>query len=84
VLSRLVEDLRTLGLSEAGALPLQKEPVDVLELVNDVVRRMQSDAAGKPVEVTQSPPFLPTLVVELDPLRVREVLTKPAVERVPP
>ena len=32
VLSRLVEDLRTLALSDAGALPLQKESTDIVAL----------------------------------------------------
>jgi signal transduction histidine kinase len=35
-LARLVEDLRTLSLAEAGQLPLVWEPVDVAELLADV------------------------------------------------
>jgi two-component system OmpR family sensor kinase/two-component system sensor histidine kinase BaeS len=34
-LARLVEDLRTLSLAEAGQLPLNREPVDVVELLED-------------------------------------------------
>jgi signal transduction histidine kinase len=45
VLSRLVEDLRTLALSEAGALQLQKESTDIVELVRDTVTGMQTEAA---------------------------------------
>ena len=35
LLSRLVEDLQTLSLAEAGQLPLRLEPVDVAELLAD-------------------------------------------------
>ena len=35
-LARLVDDLRTLSLAEAGQLPLKQEPVDVAELLADV------------------------------------------------
>jgi signal transduction histidine kinase len=47
-LSRLVEDLRTLSLAEAGQLPLIKEPVDVAELLADVCTSFsgQAEAAG--------------------------------------
>ena len=45
VLSRLVEDLRTLALSEAGALPLQIESTDVAALVREVVASLQPEAA---------------------------------------
>jgi len=36
MLSRLVEDLQTLSLAEAGQLRLQEEPVDIAELLGDV------------------------------------------------
>jgi len=36
MLSRLVEDLQTLSLAEAGQLPLRLEPVDITEVLADV------------------------------------------------
>lgn len=47
-LARLVEDLRTLSLAEAGQLPLAMEPVDVAELLADVTTSFsgQAEAAG--------------------------------------
>jgi two-component system OmpR family sensor kinase/two-component system sensor histidine kinase BaeS len=47
-LGRLVEDLRTLSLAEAGQLPLVLEPVDVAELLADVGTSFsgQAEAAG--------------------------------------
>lgn len=74
VLARLIEDLRTLALSEAGALQLQKEPTDMVSLVQDVVRSMQTEAARKSVALHLMTPG-ETVVLDLDPLRIREVLT---------
>jgi len=47
-LARLVEDLRTLSLAEAGQLPLSWEAVDVAELLADVGTSFggQAEAAG--------------------------------------
>lgn len=47
-LARLVDDLRTLSLAEAGQLPLTREPVDVAELLADVSTSFsgQAEAAG--------------------------------------
>ena len=47
-LSRLVEDLRVLSLAEAGHLPMQMEPVDVAELLEDAATSFsgQAEAAG--------------------------------------
>jgi len=74
VLSRLVEDLRTLALSDAGALTLQKEPTDVVGLVNDVVRSMQPEANRKSVFLSANTPH-GAATIDLDSVRIREVLT---------
>ncbi len=73
LLSRLVDDLRTLALSDAGALPLQKEPTDLAALARDVVRSMETDATRQLISMTVSA-HGETRVLEVDPLRVREVL----------
>src|SRR5207248_9158049 len=44
ILSRLVEDLRTLSLAESGALTLHREPVDVGVLVRETVDSFASQA----------------------------------------
>jgi signal transduction histidine kinase len=74
ILSRLVEDLRVLALSDAGALPLQKEPTDLVDLVRDVVRRMTPEADKKSVVLSASS-SVATFVLDVDPVRIREVLT---------
>ena len=74
VLSRLIEDLRTLALSDAGALPLQRESTDVVELVRDVVRSMTPEADKKSVSLSATS-SVETARVDVDPVRIREVLT---------
>ena len=74
VLSRLVDDLRTLSMAEAGALALHRETTSIGELVTDSVApfRAQADAAGITLgAVTEGE--LPH--VDVDPVRIREVLT---------
>jgi len=74
VLSRLVEDLRTLALSEAGALNLRKEATDLAILASDVVRAFAADADTKNVTLrADASADLP--LVDVDPIRIREVLT---------
>jgi signal transduction histidine kinase len=74
VLSRLVEDLRTLALSDAGALTLRKEPTDLVGLAHEVVRSMQADAERQSVSLNASS-AIAAAIVDLDPVRIREVLT---------
>jgi signal transduction histidine kinase len=73
VLSRLVDDLRTLALSESGALTLDMEMTDVGSLARDVARAFAADASGRGVTLQADAPELPPIAV--DPLRIREVLS---------
>jgi signal transduction histidine kinase len=70
VLSRLVEDLRTLALSDAGALPLQKESTDLVMLANDVVQSMQGRGAAVICVAMDR-----VVLIDVDSIRIREVLT---------
>ncbi len=73
VLARLIDDLRTLALSEAGTLALHREPTDPELLVADVVRSFEAAAAAAGVELTAAiEGDLPLL--DIDPVRIREVL----------
>jgi signal transduction histidine kinase len=74
ILERLVEDLRTLTLAEAGSLVLHREPTDLGALLNDVAasHRGQADQAGIALTVTAADD-LPTL--DVDPARIREVIS---------
>ncbi len=73
VLSRLVEDLRTLALSESGALKLQREPTDVGELARDVARGFETEGQSRQVTISVEAADGPA-PVEADPVRVREVI----------
>ena len=72
LLSRLVNDLRTLSLVESGSLKLHFEPVDLTELLNSAAGafRSQADSSGVNLEVQVDPN---ELAVEADPERIREV-----------
>jgi signal transduction histidine kinase len=73
VLSRLVEDLRTLSLAESGALALHREPTDVAALARDTVASFAAQAAqaGVTLEASASSE-LP--LADVDPVRAREIL----------
>ncbi|MCP4168324.1 MAG: HAMP domain-containing histidine kinase [Chloroflexi bacterium] len=82
-LSRLVEDLQTLSLAEAGQLPMAWEQVDVWELLLDVQTSFsgQADAAGILLEVkndvadpNQNRTY-PSLIIKGDYGRLNQVLT---------
>lgn len=51
LLARLVEDLRVLSLAEAGHLPMQTEPVDVAELLEDVATSFSGQAEAARVRL---------------------------------
>ena len=71
VLSRLIEDLRTLALSEAGALKLEKETTDVAALARDVAAAFSGEAAAANLDSgarRRHPP------IAIDPVRIREVM----------
>jgi signal transduction histidine kinase len=75
MLERLVEDLRTMAHAEGGTLSLQKEPTDLGGLIGDVVRQFAARAGTDGVELRSDvSTVLP--MVEIDPLRVREVIAK--------
>lgn len=74
VLGRLVDDLRTVALSESGSLPLHREPTDLAVVATDAVGAFRSyaQAAGVElaVEIADDIPLL-----EVDPVRIREVIS---------
>ena len=73
VLSRLIDDLRTLALAESGALKLQKEPTDLAMLTSETVASFRAQADAARIELSaEIGADVPSL--ELDPGRIREVL----------
>ncbi len=73
ILSRLVEDLRTLSLAESGALHLKREPTDLASLVRDAVSGFDAQAKEKDIQIELS--LAEGEDAHIDPQRIREVLT---------
>jgi signal transduction histidine kinase len=72
-LDRLVEDLRTMVLTDAGSLVLHREPTDVGALAADAVEAFKTQAETAGVKLgTDLGDNLPS--VEVDPARIRGVL----------
>ena len=72
-LEHLIEDLRTLSLTDAGALQLHREPSDLAAIARDAVAgfQPQADASGVTLRV-EAPQEVPEL--ELDPQRMHQVV----------
>jgi signal transduction histidine kinase len=74
VIERLIGDLRTLSLAEAGTLALHPESTDVGVLIADVIDgfRPRAEARGVEIRLEASDDLQ---LVELDPIRIREVVS---------
>ncbi|HLF73782.1 MAG TPA: HAMP domain-containing sensor histidine kinase [Anaerolineales bacterium] len=73
VLSRLIDDLRTLALAESGALHLKREDTDLPSLIREILSGFQAQANEKDLKVGSS--LADVGAVNVDPQRVHEVLT---------
>ncbi|GAB4547399.1 MAG: ATP-binding protein [Anaerolineae bacterium] len=72
-LSRLVDDLRTLSLADAGELSLNRRPVDPRLLLERVMSAHMPEARQRGLSIrVEAPPDLPE--VEVDPGRMAQVL----------
>jgi len=72
-MDRLVEDLRTLVLTDAGNLVLHKESTDIGALVHDTVESFRAQAESKGVSLTTDVSTgVPT--IEVDQARIRQVI----------
>jgi signal transduction histidine kinase len=73
ILSRLVEDLRTLALAESGALRLKREPTNLAGLIRDSVSGFEAQAKEKDIQIELA--LADGEDAGVDPQRIREVLT---------
>ncbi|MDF1519365.1 MAG: ATP-binding protein [Brevefilum sp.] len=72
-LTRLVEDLRTLALADAGSLELNKRKIDLIEVCLDTVKRFEPQTLGKNIKLfTDCQPE--GLLVEADKERLQQIL----------
>jgi two-component system sensor histidine kinase BaeS len=73
ILTRLVDDLRTLALAESGALELKVEPTDLSVLIHETAAAFRPQAEAKGASITiEVPPDAP--LIDLDSVRIRQVL----------
>jgi signal transduction histidine kinase len=73
LLTRIVEDLRTLALAESGQMPLERADIDLSGLVQRVVDRFQPQAARRSIGIEfQGCPDCPA--IQADPGRVEQIV----------
>lgn len=72
ILSRLVDDLRTLALAESGSLQLKRESTDLGLLIREVISSFESQANEKKIRFEFQVDEVGA--IEIDPLRIREVM----------
>jgi signal transduction histidine kinase len=73
LLERLISDLRTLSLADAGRLSLQKQQTNIAELMQDIALsyQQQADKQGVHIDVaTRS-----NVTAQVDPARLKQILT---------
>jgi signal transduction histidine kinase len=73
VLSRVIEDLRTLSLAEGGALKLQLQTTDLTELLEETAEAFGARANAGGVQICVEAPAS-GLLIEADPTRIHEVM----------
>ena len=72
LLSRLVEDLQTVAVAEAGRLSLERAPVALRDLVEGAMESLTAVAAERGITLVSTVSDLPAL--EADPTRIGQVL----------
>jgi signal transduction histidine kinase len=74
VMARLLDDLRTLSMAEAGVLELHRETVAPRAVIDDTASafRIEADEAGVTIDVVADD-TVPT--IEVDPVRLAEILS---------
>src|SRR5215208_3640889 len=72
ILSRLVDDLRTMALAESGSLQLKREPTDLPFLIQDIVSGFEAQARVNDIRLHLSLAEIEEM--DVDPVRLREVL----------
>lgn len=72
VMERLLEDLRTLSMVDAGALTLHPEPTDISALLFEVAESHRRRLAESDIEIEIHAADAPEVVI--DPVRIREVV----------
>ncbi len=70
----LVEDLLDYSRFERGVIPLKSRPIDMRELVRDVVQMQQAEASNKHIQLESNLPDEPMMIFA-DPERINQAIT---------
>ncbi|MGZ5279574.1 MAG: response regulator, partial [Pseudobdellovibrionaceae bacterium] len=73
-LVRIIDDILDLSKIEAGKIEIEKEPVCLSELVQDVMAMFSDRAAGKGLSLHFDPIGLPRFNIQSDAVRIRQIL----------
>ena len=76
MLTRLVNDLSTLALADAGRLELDKVPTDIYDLLQRVEGKFSVQAAehGQGITISNDIQGATSLVINIDPIRVEQII----------
>lgn len=74
LLSRLIEDLRTLSLAESGHLPLHLESIQVADLLADLATSFRGQAETAGINLQIETERLSNVQIEADVMRLNQVL----------
>ncbi|MFZ6030774.1 MAG: sensor histidine kinase [Chloroflexota bacterium] len=74
LLTRLVEDLRTLAMADAGQLTLERAPTDFAALARRVIERFLPSANARQVRLSLDLPIAALPTLSIDPLRIEQIL----------
>ena len=70
----IVEDLDAITKLEGGKIEIEEEPVDVIELIFDVVDQLEMKAKKRNVNIVIEDPKLSRYMVEVDVEKIKQVL----------
>lgn len=70
----IIEDLDTITKLEGGKIDVEKEPVDIIELILDVVDQLEMKAKKRNVSLVVEDPRLSRYMVEADIEKIKQVL----------
>ena len=73
-LVRIIDDILDLSKIEAGKIQIEKEPVNLTDLVTDVLAMFSDRALGKGLAIHFDPKTLPDFPIEADAVRLRQIL----------
>lgn len=72
-LIRLVDDLRTLSLADAGELTLERTETNITQLVANIVSQFEPQAKEKSIRISvEAPPKSPQ--IKIDPQRIEQII----------